>query len=216
MACFPPAHANHSGLTCMTAWGKAFGFSKTWLQTQDEYIYTGCKYISTRIHLCAHIHVHTLTLCLAPSSLCRNTTGSRSVLLQSPNPALQNICSWNDSAQIRFFFTSWGPDAKCFLCVCLTRAEKTSYSSWERKHVGTKGPAFTSPHQQQYQVLCDTATLELIPAWVISEAAEADSSRKITVHRLHSKGALKCFLIIFTSTPVSTVNQELFPKHTAL
>lgn len=64
-ACFSPAHADHSGLNCMTAWGKAFDFSKTWLQTKDKYIYTGCKYICTCIHLCAHIHVHTLTLCLA-------------------------------------------------------------------------------------------------------------------------------------------------------
>lgn len=48
------------------------------------------------------------------------------------------------------------------------------------------------------------------------EIVEADRLFKITSHGLHSKGALKYFLIIFASTPLNIVNQELFPKHTVL
>lgn len=49
-----------------------------------------------------------------------------------------------------------------------------------------------------------------------SEIVEADRLFKITAHGLHSKGALKYFLIIFASTLLNIVNQELFPKHAIL
>lgn len=70
-----------------TLWNKIFTFSKIWLQTSELYIHAHVE-LSTSAYTCVH----------------RNTTRIMTVLLQSPNHGLGHMCSWDESAQICFYF----------------------------------------------------------------------------------------------------------------
>ena len=147
-----------------------------------------------RAHTQTPAHSETQCSGLVQLHQCRNNTRVRPALLQSPNHRLGNICTWDESAQIEFF----SPPEDLTLNASLCSFKKTWKYKLQLLHKKARACLETqqSPHASS-STRCwrDIVTLELILAWVISKIAEADRLLKITAHGLHTKGALKYFLI---------------------
>lgn len=140
-------------------WDKAFGFSKTWLQTWD-----------VSIHTCVSVHQH-LHVCTATGqvllSQCRTTTSIRWVLLQSPNHGLST--SVTEMNQHRYDAFPTTKALKRLFRLIYNKLKRQITAPRKNTHACLKAWQSPPPTNRSAKCWSGTTILELTLAQVISE-----------------------------------------------